>query len=70
MNLVSVLESLLFVVGDEGLSLDEVKKILEIDDITLTQITDRLIDNYQNEDRGIELTILGNRLKLITKREN
>ena len=70
MNLVSVLESLLFVVGDEGLSLDEVKKILEIDDATLTQITDKLIDNYQNVDRGIELTILSNRLKLITKREN
>ena len=70
MNLVSVLESLLFVVGDEGLSLDEVKKILEIDDATLTQITDKLIDNYQNIDRGIELTILSNRLKLITKREN
>ena len=27
-------------------------------------------DNYQNIDRGIELTILSNRLKLITKREN
>ena len=70
MNLVSALESILFVVGDEGLTLDEIKKILEIDDNTLTQITDKLIDNYQNEDRGIELTILGNRLKLITKREN
>ena len=54
MNLVSVLESLLFVVGDEGLSLEEVKKILDIDDNTLTQITDKLIDNYQNDDRGIE----------------
>ena len=70
MNLVSALESLLFVVGDEGLSLDEVKKILEIDDNTLTQIIDKLIDNYQDENRGIELTILSNRLKLITKREN
>ena len=70
MNLVSALESLLFVVGDEGLSLDEVKKILEVDDNTLTEITDKLIDSYQNEDRGIELTILSNRLKLITKREN
>lgn len=70
MNLVSALESLLFVVGDEGLSLEEIKKILEIDDTTLKQIIDKLIDNYQNNDRGIELTILSNRLKLITKREN
>ena len=70
MNLVSILESLLFVVGDEGLSLEDIKKILEIDDNVLTQTINKLIDNYQSIDRGIELTILSNRLKLITKREN
>lgn len=70
MNFNSILESLLFVVGDEGLSFDEIKKILEIDDDTLNKIVEQLNLSYGNIDRGIELTILGNRLKLITKREN
>lgn len=70
MNFNSILESLLFVVGDEGLSLEEAKKILEIDDDTLSKAIEQLNINYSSSDRGIELTVLGNRLKLITKKEN
>ena len=69
MNFNSILESLLFVVGDEGLSLEEAKKILEIDDDTLSKVIEQLNINYSSSDRGIELTVLGNRLKLITKKE-
>ena len=68
MNYNSILESLLFVVGDEGLSLDEIKKILEVDDFKLKELITNLKNSYDN--RGIELTVLGNRLKLITKKEN
>ena len=70
MNFNSILESLLFVVGDEGLSLEEIKNILEIDDDALKKVIEQLNINYCNSDRGIELTMLGNRLKLITKKEN
>lgn len=70
MNFNSILESLLFVVGDEGLSLEEIKNILEIDDDALKKVIEQLNINYSNSDRGIELTMLGNRLKLITKKEN
>ncbi len=70
MNFNSILESLLFVVGDEGLSLDEIKKILEVDDETLNKIIEQLNISYSNNERGIELTTLGNRLKLVTKKEN
>ena len=70
MNFNSILESLLFVVGDEGLSLDEIKKILEVDDGTLNKIIEQLNISYSNNERGIELTTLGNRLKLVTKKEN
>ena len=69
MNFNSILESLLFVVGDEGLSLDEIKKILEIDEVTLNKIIEDLKKSYDDK-RGIELANLGNRLKLITKKEN
>ncbi len=59
----AILEGLLFVAGDEGLSKDEIKEILEVDDV------DSLINSLSSlyQDRGIEVTCLGNRLKLVTK---
>lgn len=68
MNYKSILESLLFVVGDEGLSFEEIKGVLELDDLECKKIIDDLSACYDN--RGIELCILGNRYKLITKKEN
>lgn len=68
MNYKSILESLLFVVGDEGLSLDDIKNILELDIEECKKVIDDLSGDYVN--RGIELCILGNRYKLITKKEN
>jgi segregation and condensation protein B len=61
----AILEGLLFVAGDEGISKDEAKDILEIDNI------DEVVENLKNsyKDRGIDLTCLGNRLKLVTKNE-
>ena len=59
----AILEGLLFVAGDEGLSKDEIKEILEVDDV------DSLINSLSSlyQDRGIEVACLGNRLKLVTK---
>lgn len=68
MNYKSILESLLFVVGDEGLSLEEIKNILEIDVESCNKLIESLYQDYT--DRGIELCLLGNRYKLITKKEN
>lgn len=62
----AILESLLFVVGDEGLTKEEIQNILEVDDIQL--IIDNLIKEYEKETKGIELIYLGNRLKLVTKK--
>lgn len=63
----AILESLLFVVGDEGLTIDEVKNILEVDDNKVNEIIDFMHKKYENS--GIELVYLGNRLKLATKKE-
>jgi len=68
MNYKSILESLLFVVGDEGLTIDEIKNILEISIDECNKIIDDLSLDYK--DRGIELVFLANRYKLVTKREN
>lgn len=70
MNLKAILEGLLFVVGDEGLNFEEIKTILEVDDQQLQNIIAKLQEDYQSSERGIDLANLGNRLKLITKKEH
>lgn len=67
MNYKAILESLLFVVGDEGLSLDEIKEVLQIDKEECFKIIENLTNDYQ--DRGIEISLLGNKYKLVTKKE-
>jgi segregation and condensation protein B len=68
MNYKSILESLLFVVGDEGLSIDDIKNVLELDIEECNKVISDLSNDYIN--RGIELCQLGNRYKLVTKKEN
>ena len=63
----AVIEGLLFISGDEGLTLDELEKILEIDINELKKIIKELYKDYQNVDRGIKLELLGNHFKLTTK---
>jgi segregation and condensation protein B len=70
MNLDAVLEGLLFVVGEDGLTLEEIKEILEIDDNKLNELVEILSKNYSNNNRGITIKVLGNRLKLTTKDEH
>lgn len=70
MNLKSVLESLLFVVGDEGLTKEQIKDILEISLNEVEELIEALEKEYEKEERGLSLVLLGNRLKLITKKGN
>lgn len=65
-----VLEGLLFVTGEDGLTLEEIAKILMLS----KEETISLIENYkkdlQSEKRGVRLVILGNKYKLTTKEEH
>ena len=70
MNLEALLEGILFVVGDEGITLTNIKDILEIDDETLKETIKKLSLTYSNKERGITLKVLGNKLKLTTKEEH
>ncbi len=63
----STLEAILFAVGDEGLTIEEISNILEIEDEEVKKEIENLGKVY--EDRGIELKLLGNKYKLITKAE-
>src|SRR5574344_396286 len=64
-----ILEGLLFISGDEGLTLDRIKTILEIDDVKLGQIINNLNNSYDSNERGIRLEQNGSTLKLVTKIE-
>ena len=70
MNLEAILEGLLFVVGEDGLTSEQIKELLEIDDKKLEEIVLSLHQSYKNSNRGICLHVLGNKLKLTTKEEH
>ena len=70
MNLKAVLEGILFVVGDEGITIDKIKELLEIDDDKLKELVNEITIDYSDEGRGITLKILGNKLKLTTKEKH
>lgn len=66
----AVLEGLLFVVGDDGLTLEEIEKILDVTEEEAKALIGQLQTAYQEETRGIRIHFLGNRLKLATKPEH
>ena len=67
---VGILEGLLFVVGDEGLTLDQIKDILSISDEDCSEVVRILREKYSDEKSGIQLVFLGNTFKLATKKEH
>ncbi len=70
MNLKAVLEGILFVVGDEGISIEELKKILLINEEEIKNLLILLRKDYEEEDRGLRISFLGNSFKLTTKEEH
>lgn len=70
MNLKAVLEGLLFVVGEEGLTIEQIEEIMNVDDQKLKELVNELSLDYNNQDRGITIKVLGNKLKLTTKEEH
>lgn len=69
-NKLAALEGLLFVVGDDGLRIDQMMEILEIDHDKATQLINMLKEEYENANRGIRIHFLGNTFKLTTKKEH
>lgn len=63
-----IIEGLLFLSGDEGLSQEQLLETLEIDLKTLEEYIDALMDRYINdEEHGIELVHFGGRYKFVSK---
>lgn len=65
-----ILEGLLFVQGDAGLTLNEVMSILKITEEEAKTLVYKLKTSYEQENRGLRLNYLGNAFKLTTKQEH
>ncbi len=70
MNKKAILEGLLFVVGEDGLTLDQIEEVLDINEDESHELLMELKNDYLSENRGIRIDFLGNRFKLTTKSEH
>ena len=66
-DLESIIEGLIFVVGDEGITIDQLEIVLEIEKKDIMLAIDKLVDKYSTNKSTIELSITGNILKFLTK---
>ncbi|KOO44050.1 segregation and condensation protein B [Priestia koreensis] len=66
----AIIESLLFVAGDQGLSLNQLSTILEMDEKTVSHLMSEFSKSYDNEARGLELIEVADVYKLVTKKES
>ncbi len=70
MNLEAILEGLLFVSGEDGISKDKIISILEITEDEADNLINKLLDNYNDDSRGITIKKFGDEYKLVTKKEH
>ena len=70
MKLKGILEGILFVVGDEGISLKALSEIMSINETEAKALLTELKEEYEIEDRGLRVSYLGDAFKLTTKKEH
>lgn len=70
MDLQAVLEGLLFIVGDDGLTLDQIANNLNINKEAAKELLLELKNDYEDQKRGLRINYLGNSFKLTTKKEH
>lgn len=66
----SVVEGLLYVQGDIGLTLKDIERILEIDEDEAKSVVLKLKNYYDDNKRGFRINFLGNTIKLTTREEH
>lgn len=64
----AVIEGVLFIVGDDGITIDEISEILDIEPSKTLDLVEDLKVYYDNDNsRGVTLEILGSKFKMTTK---
>lgn len=66
----AVLEGLLFVVGDDGITISSICDMLNIEEEEAKKLVLDLKKDYMSDERGLRIDYLGNSLKLTTKEEH
>jgi segregation and condensation protein B len=66
----AIVEGLLFAAGDEGLSLQQIATVLEMEEEQARSIIHMLKDEYEQQKRGIQLIELAGVFQLTTKKEH
>ena len=69
-NKIGVLEGLLFVVGDDGLTFEQIMDALEVNIEEVKELVLELKREYESDKHGIQISMLGDKLKLTTKKEH
>lgn len=70
MNLEAIIEGLLFVVGEDGLTLEQLTTITGKSLDEVKEALSNMRVEYEKENRGIRIHFLGNTFKLTTKKEH
>lgn len=65
-----IIEGLLFLAGEEGVSFEQIKSVVELKDEELANLLKEMVTDYEKSDRGIRMEILGRKFKLVTKKEH
>ncbi|WP_269449381.1 MULTISPECIES: SMC-Scp complex subunit ScpB [Bacillaceae] len=64
----SIVEALLFAAGDEGLSVKQLMNVLEVEEPIVKDIMNELMQEYEMEERGIEIAEVAGVYQLTTKK--
>jgi len=70
MNTIAILEGMLFIVGSEGLSFEDLTRALSMEPEQVSQLLVEYDLALQEENRGLMLVQFGNKYKLSTKKEH
>lgn len=65
-----IVEGLLYVQGDIGVTIGQIKDVLEIDEDKAKEIVINLKNYYDDNNRGLRINFLGNAIKLTTREEH
>ncbi len=66
-NIESILEGLLFIAGDDGLTMDDLVHTMDYDESTIATALNHLKEKYAGQSSGIELDHFGATYKLLSK---
>lgn len=68
-KILSIIEALLFISGEEGLSMDQLIAVIDLPESLIKSALQELSDHCKQDSRGLELVEVAERYKFVTKRE-